>query len=218
MTPEEKKAYAAAYYKANREKMISTAKLYYAENKEKKKAYDAEYRKANRKKINATIRDWRNRNLESVKAKDAEKRRLNPEKYSVPAKKWREKNKEKLQKYESERRKRPDRIEMGKLASKAWKVANPEGVRNQTRNRRAKLRDGGVLSKGIEKKLMKLQKGKCPSCKVSLEHGFQLDHVIPVAAGGANEDSNVQLLCPKCNQSKGAKHAVDFMQSRGFLI
>lgn len=32
-----------------------------------------------------------------------------------------------------------------------------------------------------------------------------LDHVIPISRGGMNIDDNVQLLCPTCNLSKGAK-------------
>lgn len=36
--------------------------------------------------------------------------------------------------------------------------------------------------------------------------------------GGANDKSNIQLLCPHCNLSKGAKHPVDFMQERGMLL
>lgn len=33
-----------------------------------------------------------------------------------------------------------------------------------------------------------------------------------------NADENVQLLCSRCNLSKGAKHPVEFMQSQGYLL
>ena len=38
------------------------------------------------------------------------------------------------------------------------------------------------------------------------------------ALGGLNADSNMQLLRAECNLQKSAKHPVDFMQSRGFLL
>ena len=41
---------------------------------------------------------------------------------------------------------------------------------------------------------------------------------MPLARGGKHEASNLQLLCPPCNMSKNAKHPIDFMQQRGFLL
>ena len=47
---------------------------------------------------------------------------------------------------------------------------------------------------------------------------MHLDHKVPLAAGGANEFGNLQLLCPRCNLAKSARDPLDFMQSRGFLL
>jgi len=41
---------------------------------------------------------------------------------------------------------------------------------------------------------------------------------MPLALGGANADDNIQLLRSTCNQQKHAKHPVDFMQQKGFLL
>jgi 5-methylcytosine-specific restriction endonuclease McrA len=30
-----------------------------------------------------------------------------------------------------------------------------------------------------------------------------LDHIIPVASGGSNEDTNLRTLCNECNQKRG---------------
>lgn len=91
------------------------------------------------------------------------------------------------------------------------------------RNRKARERAAvGKLSKGIRKYLYEAQQGKCPVCKSKLildgAKKCHIDHVVPLSAGGTNTDENVQLLCFECNVSKGAKHSVDFMQSRGFLL
>lgn len=42
--------------------------------------------------------------------------------------------------------------------------------------------------------------------------------IVPLALGGTNTDGNMQLLRSTCNQKKHAKHPVDFMQQRGFLL
>lgn len=91
------------------------------------------------------------------------------------------------------------------------------------RNRRARERNAkGQLSRNIRKALYAAQKGRCPVCKEALAMGgvkkCHIDHVVPLAAGGTHTDDNVQLICPGCNVSKGAKDPLEFMQSRGFLL
>lgn len=64
----------------------------------------------------------------------------------------------------------------------------------------------------------KFTNGKCPCCKQPLGDEFHLDHVIPLALGGPNTDDNMQLLRKTCNLQKSAKHPVQYMQERGFLL
>jgi len=110
-------------------------------------------------------------------------------------------------------------LERKKVINAAWQKANPETRRAYGQNYRASKRaSGGVLSQGLSAKLFKLQRGKCPCCNQSLGADFHLDHIIPIALGGANTDDNIQLLRQRCNNQKSAKHPVDFMQSRGFLL
>ena len=101
----------------------------------------------------------------------------------------------------------------------AARAAKPEIGRVNEGNRRArKLKAGGTLSKGLSEKLFNLQGGKCPCCAQPLGDDYHLDHITPLALGGSNTDGNVQLLRKLCNLQKSAKHPVDFMQSRGFLL
>ena len=106
-----------------------------------------------------------------------------------------------------------------RAASAAWSSANPESRRIFAQNRRARKRSSvGKLSNGLTQRLLKLQRGKCACCGGNITEENQLDHVVPLALGGPNEDWNMQLLCPLCNQQKHVKHPIDFMQSKGFLL
>jgi len=48
---------------------------------------------------------------------------------------------------------------------------------------------------------------QCQSCnKTDLTaKTLQVDHIIPLAQGGANDFSNLQTLCEKCNREKSSK-------------
>ena len=109
--------------------------------------------------------------------------------------------------------------ERAKSTAAAWRADNPEKIRTYNRNRRARKREvGGRLSPGLASKLFKLQRGKCACCGQPLGNDYHLDHIIPMALCGTNTDDNMQLLRGSCNLKKGAKHPVEFMQQRGFLL
>lgn len=102
---------------------------------------------------------------------------------------------------------------------KKWDQKNKEYRALNEQNRRArKLKNGGTLSNGLKSRLFELQKGKCACCGEPLGNDYHMDHIMPIARGGSNEDWNIQLLRRDCNISKNAKHPIDFMQSRGFLL
>lgn len=175
---------------------------WYAANREKAKANSDAWKAANREKTRAYAAKWAAANKARIKATDAARYAANPDRHKAKLAKWRAAN--------------PDKL---KASKSAWVKANPEAKRIQDQNRRArKLANGGKLSPGLVVRLFKLQRGKCACCHVSLDDGYHLDHVIALALEGPNEDWNMQLLCGPCNLSKGAKHPVEFMQSRGYLL
>ena len=109
--------------------------------------------------------------------------------------------------------------ERHKAAMAKFYAENPTAKRVIGQNRRARMvQAGGKLSKGIFEKLLKLQRGKCACCGLPLGEDPHIDHIMPIALGGTNTDDNVQLLRKACNVAKHAKHPVDFMQEKGFLL
>lgn len=174
----------------------------YAKNPGKVKAATAAWRSANpdRKKLNSAV--WRKNNPEKARLSSSAWRENNTNKARAATASWNVANPEKASAYAA-----------------AWRRRNPEAVRIFKQNYRARKRaDGGKLSKGLEAKLLELQKGKCPCCNQPLGDDYHMDHIMPLALGGSNTDDNIQLLRSTCNHQKSAKHPVSFMQSKGFLI
>lgn len=196
------KADKAAWRAANADKVRALSAAWYAENSERAKANAAAYKSANPDKVKACNSAWRKANPEKVKAYSATWSAANREKERAKSAAWAKANKNRM-----------------KATAAAWKKANPDAARIRRKNRRARiLGSGGALSKGLSAKLFKLQKGLCPCCAQPLGDDYHLDHIMPVALGGSNTDGNIQLLRATCNLQKNAKHPVDFMRQRGFLI
>ena len=178
------------------------AAKYYSENSEKLKARQAKYRAENLEKVRAGYAKYRAENPEKIRARKERWNAANPDYCKEKSKQYRE-----------------EHPEMVAAARARWLLANPDAKKTFKHNRRAReLAVGGRLSRGLSEKLFKLQRGKCACCGNPMGKGRHLDHAMPLALGGANEDWNIQLLCPSCNHKKQAKHPIEFMQSRGFLL
>ncbi len=160
---------------------------------------------------------WRAANSEKIKEYRVAYHAANTEKMKASSAAWKAANPEKVKTYGVARyAANPEKY---RAQQKSYCKANPDAKRIRKHNRRAReLESGGILSKGLSDKLFKLQRGKCPCCGQPLGSGFHLDHIMPTALGGSNTDDNIQLLRQQCNNQKHAKHPVDFMQSKGFLI
>jgi hypothetical protein len=192
-------ARAAAWRVANQERAKQNSSAYYAANKEQIKENVADYRAQNPEKVAACTAAWQKANPDKCNANTAKWAVANQDKVRAKNAAWHAKNSEKVKAKTQRRRKQ-----------------NPEWARLQVQNRRARTK--GTLSRGITEKLFVLQKGLCACCSLPLGENYHLDHIMPLALGGANTDNNMQLLRQRCNTQKGAKHPVDFMQQRGFLI
>lgn len=101
----------------------------------------------------------------------------------------------------------------------AWSVANPMRRQAARAAYRARKRGAdGSFSVADVALLMRLQRGRCAACSANLKAGYHVDHLHPLALGGSNDRTNLQLLCPSCNLSKGPKDPIVFAQERGRLL
>lgn len=123
---------------------------------------------------------------------------------------------------EASKRKKVERMaQFERRMERAFQLEKTEAERKRIKRakKRAQRRAiAGKLSKGLAIKLLKLQKGKCVYCRTDLGESYEMDHVMPLARGGMNEDSNIQLLCRSCNASKGYLHPQEFAQKRNLLL
>ncbi len=130
-------------------------------------------------------------------------------------------NAEKIRVYQQSRylRQRKARLE----AAKRYREQNPDSCRALKRTvesaRRARKRNApGAHTRADLEDIRRLQRNKCAECRQKLSDSFHADHILPLTKGGSNDRRNIQLLCHRCNSSKGAKHPVEWARWQGRLI
>lgn len=213
-----RQARSRRYYEKNRAKCIASSLACREKNREEYKEKQRQYRERNREKIKQQQYEYRQRHADEILARVAAWRESNKQKYIAYQKEYRQKNKVAIS----------SRIATWRLVNadherirkRAWDQKNADKRRvNEIVRRKTKRANSGRPSSDIVARLLDLQKSTCPVCRCDLSvSGYHLDHVIPLALGGNHEDKNIQLLCKQCNLSKHAKHPIDFMQSKGFLL
>jgi hypothetical protein len=101
----------------------------------------------------------------------------------------------------------------------AWNTANPDSGRTKAAAYRARRSLAqGSFSKEDVAELRARQRDRCAYCSTSLKKKGHVDHILPLALGGANSPANLQMLCAHCNQSKGALHPIVFAHRKGLLL
>lgn len=167
-----------------------------------KKAYASAYQKTHQAECLATVTRWQKANPERKRGAAATYRAANLRKVKERTDKWRTAHPERVREQHSK-----------------WLVAHPENKRASDHKRRAGIKKGGGSFTATDiRALLKTQRGKCVACRGKISGIYHIDHIMPLALGGSNGISNIQLLCPRCNLSKKDKHPITFMQSRGFLL
>lgn len=173
-----------------------------ARRKAQLKKAQQKFRAANRERLNEKQRIARKKNLEKHAQRMREYRKRRPEVIAA---------------IES-RRVRPEGFrDKFNAYRREWAAANPEKISEHAHKRAGKRL--GRLPSGTISSIGNLQGWKCAVCAVDLKKtGHHKDHTIPLALGGEHAPHNIQLLCPTCNLSKGAKDPIEYMRSKGRLL
>lgn len=74
-----------------------------------------------------------------------------------------------------------------------------------------RMLEADPVSDSVRYEVLKAGGGRCALCGCTKnERPLDVDHIIPRSRGGSNDISNLQVLCSKCNRSKGNKDDTDF--------
>lgn len=99
---------------------------------------------------------------------------------------------------------------------------NPEVKRKAERKRRAqKAGAEGLDLDFCEANALKLQNGRCASCRIKVggsNKKYHVDHIVPLSKGGSSESTNLQILCVECNLRKSAKDPIEWANENGRLL
>ena len=177
----DKKEYQRRYYlvyrQDHKENIAKRMKAYRAINQEKISAQRKIYRTENREKLRAYSQDYRQENKDKIQKQQ---------------KQWRERNRMHCNQKVNAYFKTP----MGKLRNRA----------NSARSRQmGNLSLAGIFRDVLFSNILKYG-GEivCEKCKNKTHLAFQFDHIVPLVRGGITDKNNLQILCARCNQSKGS--------------
>ena len=186
----------------NRERNAVNRRLRHELTKAHGHLKNKEWRLANAEHLKAYRKAWRLANAEAVKAyKRANRlatyvpkprRRVSPEQAEETKRRYAERNCEKV-----------------RARVKAWKIANRDRARANSRKnaqtRHARLM--GALVEVVDPLVVfRTAKGVCGICKMRVrsDQKWHLDHILPLSKGGVHSYDNVQVAHSHCNVRKHA--------------
>lgn len=193
-------------------------KVYRAENPEKARASVRRSAQKYAEKRKEGNKAWREKNREYLLEAKKRYAQENKEKVLAAKKRYYQENKERCL-AASKRHHKENREHYRRLARK-WREENRDKVRLNNRKRKEKIKNAeGHHTVDDIKDIYQRQNGVCPGCRKKFDgNNYHVDHIYPLALGGSNWPSNLQLLCPPCNMSKGGRPPEEFYQKRGFLL
>jgi 5-methylcytosine-specific restriction endonuclease McrA len=234
LTPEqrERKRESDRRYRRNHKRV----RILTPEQKEQSRERVRKWRAANAQRNAETIRNWRVANAErirelkraaylknqhAIKARAREWHLANPEKAAEKNQKWQIANREKENVRKREwRLANPDKMAQ---SARNWRKANPDACGALRRNAYARRQaaDGSHTFEDVQR-IYETQAGACAACQKRLgapgKGTYHVDHIMPISRGGSNDPGNLQILCPRCNQSKNAMDPYEWANRRGLLF
>jgi len=78
------------------------------------------------------------------------------------------------------------------------------------------LRAGGDLTPEAWRRMVRAHQGCCAYCGLRV-WPLQLEHVVPVSAGGVTDESNVVPACALCNSRKSDRVGLEWLGAQGIV-
>lgn len=212
---EARRAYVKAKYAANREERLAKAAAYYRENADRIKAKALAWHHANRELAHDRSKAWRLKNSAHLRQSKKQYAVANKQKIREQQLRWarspkgRAKSRECLKRWKQSH---PDRMKQHSLA---YARRNPEKLAAQCNKRRAMKLGAAVGDRSAYVAFVKRVKSPHPmSCywcnKPVPQRRRHIDHIIPLARGGADDVHNLCCSCATCNRKKNAKLPHEF--------
>lgn len=204
----------AAYRAENKEEINRRQSQRYSQNREAIQEERRRARASDPEKFRAAKRDHYWRNADRMRAAGRRSYAKHRHKRKAYFQRWYAKNRK--SRITSVKLYRQANAEKIRERRRQWCRNRPLAARAQIQRRRARLaRAEGRHSRADLIRLWHRQRGECARCGVRFgkrpsDNGFHVDHVTPLSRGGSNWPRNLQLLCPSCNCSKGAKTPAEF--------
>lgn len=152
-------------------------------------------------------RAWAEKNKDRINARVRERYALSPEKYRQKTRQKRDKDRAAYNKSERERR--------NNAKGRASRAAHES-------KRRAARRLSPIACDGVNEYFRKTKSSRSVRCYYcgsavsgSVSH---IDHMIPLARGGAHSVENLCIACPSCNLRKGKKTHFEFIKDGQMLL
>lgn len=189
-----------------KKKEVLRVKQWSLDNLEKVSKNKRTHYEKNKEAVIAAAKEWRKNNPVAAQASVDKYQAIHKEQIRERSRRYYRENREVLLEYHRQYRERNSDAIKERVRRSQQK--NPLRLRIAKYTRRAREKSG-VVTVARVRELIQEQLGRCACCHTELRE-FHVDHVFPLALGGSNDDSNIQLLCPPCNRKKGAKHPSEF--------
>lgn len=192
------------YYARNKSKVLEYQKEYNALNKAKKSEYDKARREANKEKIREYKKDYRRKNREILLIKEKAFRENNKDKVNQQIKLAKSKNREKYNAISRAYAKTP----------KGAAIKASVNEKRRAAKKSAPISDSQAIFDWVKQWKSEFEV-YCYWCKNTISPmKAHIDHVIPLARGGAHCLSNLVISCVSCNLRKGKKLPEEWLASR----
>jgi 5-methylcytosine-specific restriction endonuclease McrA len=186
-----------------------------------------------------SLRKWKDKNRDYVRTRDRSYQRKtqgrrneleraryenDPERFRRNARNKYAKNsvviREKRKKYHYETYTQEEVRKKAQARTKQWALENPDWARRNAKvsNHKRRAKAVGSFTADDIAAIFKSQRGKCAYCRKKVGDSYHVDHIVPIARGGPNVRSNLQITCAACNRAKAARDPIEHARSLGMLI